>query len=130
MTITDVLGQLAAGLRLALVLFAVMALLSSVRTDEQVDVHDRLKSWAWTLIAVAVVFFSPVRAATLLGRPTSEWLIRIGDVGASGLSCGAFILLLAARAIRRGLSTARVIRGAAVNIAILFATVGTAWITR
>jgi hypothetical protein len=117
MMIVDMLGQLTAGLRLALVLFAAMALTARVRG-------------AWALLSASVIAYSPAHAAWLLGHPAPRIVSTAMDSVATSLACAAFIWRLATSAIERGLSMPRVRRGVYVNIAVALLVVGAAWLTR
>lgn len=104
----DVLGQLAAGLRMALALLAALVLLSyRPKASDAVRADDR----AWTLMAIAALAFSPARAAYLLDAQWMTLVIkRSGDVVASALGCAAFTLLLIRRARQAGADDRRVRR--------------------
>lgn len=117
MTIIEVLGQLTAGSRLALVLFAVMLL------------HARVRG-AWALLAASVLAYSPAHAAWLLGHPAPRMLSTSMDLIASTLAVVAFIRRLAETALERGLSQQRVRRGMLANLAVALLVVGAAWLTR
>ena len=131
MTVADMAGQLAAGLRMALVLLAVSSL-HTLAAKEQVSddapemipaalvvAERKLHARAWLMFSLAVLAFSPLHAAWLLGRPAGLLYSKVGDVFASALACGAFVQLLATRGHARGLSVERVRRGAIANIATI-----------
>lgn len=128
--------QLAAGFRLALVLFAAMSLLTTGRwqpdalTDARRLQAQRLNALGWGLMAWGIVLYSPAHAAWLLGHPTPPVFNRGLDALASALACAAFIKVLAYRGLMRGLSWQRVRRGVVVNNLIVVATVGATWLTR
>lgn len=118
MTIIDLTGQLAAGLRMSLVLFAAMILMAG--------------PWrrAITLIALATLVYSPGHAASLLGYPAPRAVSASLDTLCSALACAGFIAVLASQGVQRGLSAARVRRGVLVNMAVVCMMVGAAWLTR
>lgn len=132
----DLFGQLAAGFRLSLVLFAVMSLLTSGKwqpdalTAARRMQAQRLNALGWSLLAYGIVLYSPAHAAWLLGHPTPKVVNRGLDALASALACAAFIKVLAYRGLMRGLSWQRVRRGIVVNNLIVVATVGATWLTR
>ncbi|GEM_PF-5714911 len=136
MTLIAIFGQMAAGFRLALVLFAAMSLLTvtawspEALTDARRMTAQRLNARAWTFLATSVLAFSPAHAAWLLGHPVIPVVNRAMDALASGLACMAFIKLLAFRGLMRGLSWPRIRRGIRVNMGIMVAVVGAAWLTR
>jgi hypothetical protein len=139
MTLIDAIGRVAAGERIALVLFALGSLLA--RKHHAVEIAEaerpaialavgRLTVLAWTLMAWSVLSFSPLHTFWLIGRPAPHLLTRMGDVVASGLACAAFIAQLAARARAAGVSQQRVRRGAGANLLVVLAMVGVAWLSR
>ncbi|MDE0879957.1 MAG: hypothetical protein OSB00_15045 [Sphingomonas bacterium] len=139
MTLADIFGQIAGGLRLSLMLFAFMSLLARGRALPEVsatgwrDQHERarrLNARGWFLIALAALAYSPLHAAYYLGHPADPAVARLGDVLASGLASAAFITRLAARGLATGLSDRRVARGVHVNCCVALAIVGAAWLTR
>lgn len=130
MTWLQMFGQVAAGLRLGLVLLAVMSLLARYRASPEPTPADRYKSRAWTLLAAAILTYSPAHAASLLGRAAPEIASRALDALGTAMCCASLIYLLAARGLLRGLTPERVRRGMAMNLAVVLATVGAAWLTR
>ena len=124
---TDLLGQLTAGLRAGLILLAVMSLLSGPLREGD-TLLDRWRARGALLLAVAVILYSPAHAAWLLGHPMPRLASRALDMIATGMSIGTFLYLLAGRALRRGLSAARVRRGTIVNVGLVLAIAGaTVW---
>ena len=136
MTTVEAAAQLAAGLRGALILFALMILLTSGRWQpDAISPARRLKAQrlnatGWTLMASAVIAYSPAHAAWLMGHPTPPVLNRILDVVGTALACFSFVKVLAYRGLMRGLPWSRVFRGMLVNNAVILAMVGAAWLTR
>ncbi len=138
------LAETTAGLRIALVLFAVMtlvgrpSLLAEVAPDRlslvgRIEARRRariLQRRAWTMMAWAVLGYSPAHAAWLLGTPWPRILSATGDVVASTLACCSFAALIAARGSALGLSIERVRRGMAVNAAVTLVMIVVAWISR
>ena len=135
MTVADMAGQLAAGLRMALVLLAVSSLHTLAAKDEEaaelldpipaalVYAERKLHARAWLMFSLAVLAFSPLHAAWLLGRPAGLLFSKVGDVFASALACAAFVQLLATRGYVRGLTAERVRRGVVANVAAIGATI-------
>lgn len=129
-----VFGKVAAGLRMALTIFAVASLQnhlhSSVIDVEAAGRARRLNGRAWMLLACSVIAYSPVHTAWLIGHPAPLLLSRLGDVVASGLACAAFVQLFAAQGTARGMSPARVRRGVLANAATAPILIGaTLWLT-
>jgi type II secretory pathway component PulJ len=130
------LSQLAAGFRLALVLFAVMSLLSTSRwmpdavSDARRMQAQRLNKVAWMLVAVSILIYSPTHASWLMGHPSPPIVNRALDMIASGLACAAFIRVLAYRGLMRGLTWQRVRWGMRVNILTVGAVLVAACLAR
>lgn len=129
MTTIDILGQTVAGLRLALVLFAVMSLIAIQPAHERSPL-EWYRARTWTLLALAIIAYSPAHAAEALHRPFPPIVNRTLDAVSTTLACACLINLLAARGLMRGLSERRVSRGIAVNLVVLACVVGSAWLTR
>lgn len=130
-------AQVAAGLRVALFLFAAMSLLTKPRRrspfDEnwllQLELAHKHNARAWSLIAWAAVLFSPLQSALLLGHPAPALVARAADVAVSAMGCAGFVQLLAARGHAIGLSPERVRRGELTNLGVALALVGAIWLT-
>ena len=130
MTTLQMIGQLTAGLRFALILFAVMAMLAWYANGGEKTLLERYRRRSWGLLSVSVLAYSPAHAAWLMGRPFDKLVSHSMDLVASAAACGCFIALLACRGLMRGLSESRVRRGIHVNLFVLAASVGAAWLTR
>lgn len=117
MIIIELLGQVTAGLRLALALLAAMLLLARVRG-------------AWRLIALSAVIYTPMHLAWLLGYPAPRVASITLDLACSAVACWAFIAALSEHAAQRGVSPDRVRRGARANVLLVIAIVAVAWLTR
>ncbi|WP_267386545.1 hypothetical protein [Sphingomonas sp. GC_Shp_3] len=133
---SDVFGQLAAGLRIDLTLLAVMSLLTigkwapDALTDARRMTAQKLNNRAWFMLGWSVISYSPAHASWLMGHPLPHLISKAMDAVASGLACATFIQLIAYRGLMRGLTWERVRHGMRVNVGILFAVVGAAWLTR
>ncbi len=134
-SLIEVLGEIAAGERIALVLLSVMALLAMELDAPVMQPHREYLQWllsrplhrrAWRLIAWAAIAFSPFHAAWLLGSPAPRLLVRTGDALASGFACLSLIVLLAALGTERGMSAARVRRGTWANLVVTLVLIGCA----
>ena len=126
MSFLSLSGQLVAGLRIALILFAVMSLLAvhaDAREEEALGWHRKR---AWLMISLAVVIYSPAHAAWAMGHAPPDWVARVLDVLTTAAACISFIHLLAARGLALGLSAARVRRGVITNLGVMVAIVGAA----
>lgn len=113
------LMHLAAGLRLALIVFAVMCFLAWHREGQ---IHR-----SWLLMAAAILCYSPAHASWLLGHPWRREVSTALDALGSGLGCLAIIARLAHLAGQRGISEGRIRRGVIVNLAVLLILVGVVW---
>lgn len=120
MAIVDLLGHLAAGLRMGLALLAAMMLIQrapGIPADPAVLARGwRVNSLCWMLLAIAALAFSPFRAAYLLDAPWLTLTIkRAGDCFASGLACAAFTWRMASRQRMGGVPERRVRINAATS---------------
>lgn len=130
MSALDFLAVTTGGMRSALVLLAVMVLIV-LRHAPSVDERAERYRWATTtMFAVSAVTFSPMHAAALLGFDLPPILIRAADMGATLVGCAAFIMLLASRAIQRGVPMFRVRRAMLLNASIVASFVLVAWSSR
>ena len=130
MSVLQIISQITAGFRIALILFAVMALLAWYANGGEKTALERYRRRSWGLLSVSVLAYSPAHAAWLMGHPFDRIASHCMDGVASAAACGCFIMLLASRGLMRGLSEARVRRGIHVNLFVLAASVGAAWLTR
>ncbi len=131
MLIAELLAPVAAGLRMALVLFAVLVLVSGVRMapTETHPAAYRANRRGWSLVALATLIRSVPRAASLLEPGSvSQLLDRLTEIAATGLAAAAFILLLAARARVRGFAERQVRRGVAVHWLIVAGFIAAAFV--
>lgn len=126
----DVVNQATAGLRMALILFAVGALLAWVRGRGVHELADVYRGRAWALMAAAVVAYSPAHAAWLIGRPLPAVWSRPMDLIGTGLACASFVLIFAARGLERGLTAQRARRGMIVNLGVALAMAVSTWLFR
>lgn len=123
-------GHVVAGLRIALVLFAVMSLFATrvgVEMNGSLAWHRRR---AWIMLSIAVVVYSPAHAAWALGHAIPLAISRILDGLTTLAACGAFIHLLAGHAIERGVSWHQARRGMVTNVGVVIAFVGAVCLTR
>lgn len=132
--LTAAFRQLAAGLSIALLMFAVQVLWTNLKTlpvdlDPRIGtIARRLNAIAWSLMAWAVLAYRPLHTGWLLGHRAPRLLSALGDMSASALGCTAFILLLAARSLLRGATEADAWRGARLNAGIALGLVGATWL--
>ena len=130
MTALQIVSQITAGFRVALILFAVMAMLAWYANGGEKTALERYRRRSWGLLSISVLAYSPAHAAWLMGHPFAKIISHLMDAAASAAACGCFITLLASRGLMRGLTEARVRRGVHVNLFVLAASVGAAWLTR
>lgn len=123
------LSHIAAGCRIALILFAVMTLLATHR-PEGATLAEKVRSIGSMLLALSILAYSPAHAAWLLGHSAPPMVSRWLDVVGTTLALGCLMALLAGRGLKRGLSPQRVRRGVYMNVAVALSIVGAAWLTR
>jgi peptidoglycan/LPS O-acetylase OafA/YrhL len=128
-TTVATLGHIAAGCRIALILFAVMTLLATHRPDGA-TLADRVRARGSVMLGLSILVYSPAHAAWLLGHSAPPLVSRWLDVIGTMLALGCLIALLAGRGLKRGLSPRRVRRGVYMNVAVALSIVGAAWLTR
>ena len=128
---TDLLDHFVAGMRLALMVLATMMLLTRVtelpslspaELDQLRATERRWNAFAWSMVALSAVLFSALRVLRLYGRPAPHVLTRFGEMMTTGVAGAAFILVIAARGVLRGLSISRVRRGALANVLLAITT--------
>ena len=130
MSLLDILGTTTGGVRSALSLLALMALIVVWHTPRPVALVDLYRSRTGSLFALSCITYSPAHAAMLLEHPIPAALARALDLAATLIACVALIHMLAGRALQRGVQPKRVRRGMVVNAAIVLMFVGVAWLAR
>lgn len=128
MSLFDILSVTTGGVRSALSLLAVMALIVAWHTPKPEGRIDIYRSRTGVLFALACATFSPAHAAFLLQHPLPPCVARGLDLAATALGCIALIHMLAARAIQRGVPMFRVRRAMFANASIVISFIGVAWI--
>lgn len=124
-------ASIAAGSRLALILFAVMSGLAWLNNRGEITPLERWRRRGWIFLSVAALAASPLRAALLLGIAISVSIENVTDTIATTACSACFICSLASRGLMRGLSEDRVRRGAIANVAVMLAFMGAAaWLNR
>jgi hypothetical protein len=106
---------------------AMIVIRNTPKPEERVEQYRYLTI---TLVAAACIIFSPAHAAALLDHTAPEFVSRILDLTATGLSCAALISLIASRAIQRGVPMYRVRRAMIANTSIVASYVLVAWAVR
>lgn len=124
-------ASIAAGSRLALILFAVMSGLAWIKNRGEVTALERWRRRGWMFLSIAALAASPLRAALFLGFAISVAAENITDAIATSACSACFICSLASRGLMRGMSEQRVRRGVIANVVVLLAFVGAAaWLNR